>query len=398
MPSSDRTDGGRANGRLLKPLSLLWLGGMGMRIAVMAVPPVIPLIRADLQMSETQVGLLIGLPLVMWALVAVPGSLLIAQLGATRALAIGLLVTALAGAGRGAASSVGLLYLATVLMGGGIAVVQPSIPTLVREWLPRQAGVGAAAATNGILFGAMLGPTFTIPLLLPLVGQSWRLDLALWSLPVLVASLLFLLTAQHRAGAAGAGADERRRWWPNWRDPLVWLLGGTFGSNNALYFATSAFLPDYLASLGRADLIGIALSAVTISQLVASTVLLVTAARLQRRAWPYLVFGIPALAGVFGMVLGSGWEIVVSAVCVGVGLAITFVVTLALPAMLSPPEAVHRLSAAMFAVSYSIAVIVPIVCGALWDATGQPWTAFIPMGVCAAALIVLGVALTRHAK
>src|SRR5215470_6521152 len=154
MPSSDRTDGGRVSGRLVKPLSLLWLGGMGMRIAVMAVPPVIPLIRADLQMSETQVGLLIGLPLVMWALVAVPGSLLIARLGAARALAIGLLVTGLAGAGRGAASSVWLLYLATVLMGGGIAVVQPSIPTLVREWLPRQAGLGAAAATNGILFGA----------------------------------------------------------------------------------------------------------------------------------------------------------------------------------------------------------------------------------------------------
>jgi len=398
MPPSDRTDGGPSPRRPLKLLLLLWLGGMSMRIAVLAVPPVLPLIRTDLQISETQVGLLIGLPLVMWALLAIPGSLLIARLGATLALASGLLLTGLAGAGRGAASNIWLLYLATVLMGGGIAVVQPSIPTLVREWLPRQAGLGAAVATNGILFGAMLGPILTIGWVLPMVGQSWRVDLAFWSLPVLVTALLFFLIAPRRATAGGNGTEERRRWWPNWRDPLVWLLGCTFGSNNALYFSTNAFLPDYLAHLGRTDLIGTALGAVSVSQLVTSTVLLVTASRLQRRTWPYLVFGLLAVAGVIGMVLGSDWTIVIAAALAGVGLAVTFVVTLALPPVLSPPDDVHRISAAMFAISYSVAVIVPVICGALWDASGEPRMAFIPMGICALTLTMLGVALSRHAK
>ena len=48
----------------------------------------------------------------------------------------------------------------------------------------------------------------------------------------------------------------------------------------------------------------------------------------------------------------------------------TFVVTFGLPAILSPPDDVHRMAGGMFTISYTIAVIVPILCGALWDLTG----------------------------
>ena len=44
-------------------LALLWLAGAAMRIPLLAVPPVIPLIHDDLHMTETQVGLLMGMPL-----------------------------------------------------------------------------------------------------------------------------------------------------------------------------------------------------------------------------------------------------------------------------------------------------------------------------------------------
>src|SRR5215470_19759505 len=103
MHSSDATDDGRARGRLSTLLPLLWLAGVSMRVTVLAVPPVLPLIRADLGMSETQIGLLISLPLVMLAAAAIPGSLLIARFGVMAALIAALLLTALAGAGRGAA-------------------------------------------------------------------------------------------------------------------------------------------------------------------------------------------------------------------------------------------------------------------------------------------------------
>src|SRR5262245_65248908 len=117
MLVSERAGGAPSASRVLERLCLLWLIGMAMRVAILAVPPVIPMIRDELGMSETEVGLLIGLPLVTWAVAAVPGSLLIARLGATATLAAGLLITALSAAARGGAPNVWLLYLATVAMG-----------------------------------------------------------------------------------------------------------------------------------------------------------------------------------------------------------------------------------------------------------------------------------------
>jgi len=48
----------------------LWLAGAAMRLPLLAVPPVIRLIHDDLHMTETQVGLLIGIPLLMFAIAA----------------------------------------------------------------------------------------------------------------------------------------------------------------------------------------------------------------------------------------------------------------------------------------------------------------------------------------
>jgi MFS transporter, CP family, cyanate transporter len=396
MQFAASADAGLSTGRLLKILCLFWFAGVALRVTILAVPPVIRLIHDDLHLTETQVGLLIGIPLVTWGVAATPGSLLIARLGAVRTAIAGLVLTGLAAAARGAAPNVWLLYLATLLMGFGIAIIQPAIPTLVREWVPRHVGLGTAVTSNGMLVAVAAGPALTIPLVLPLVGQSWRLDFLAWSVPVLLAAALFLLFAPRNARIASSDATSARRWWPDWKNPLIWLLGLTFGSNNALFYGANAFLPDYLASIGRADLTAATLGSMNFSQLVASFVLLATAEKLQRRTWPYLVFGSATLAGVLGIALGSGIWIIVAAVGLGFSLAVTFVVTFALPPVLSAPGDVHRMSAGMFTVSYGLAVVVPVVCGALWDLTGQPWTAFLPLGLCAVTLTALGIALSRH--
>jgi CP family cyanate transporter-like MFS transporter len=382
--------------RLLTMLCLLWLTGVGMRITVTAVAPIIPLIHDDLHMSETQVGVLIGIPLCTWALCAVPGSLFIARVGPALTLFIGLMFVALAGAARGLAWSIWLLYAASLLMGFGVAIMQPALPTLVRAWLPQRIGLATAVSTNGVLVGVSAGPILTIPLVLPLLAQSWRLDLALWSVPVLLAAALLLWLGPRKPSSEAVAVSATARWWPDWKNPLIWLLGLTFGSNNALFYGTQAFLPDYLSSIGRPDLIGAALGCMSGSQFVASTLLLFTADRLNRRVWPYAVFGPGPLLGVVGIVLGDGWWIVVAATVVGFSLAITFVITLALPAVLSPPGDVHRISAGMFTVAFALAVIVPILCGALWDLTGRPWTAFVLLMLCPITLTWLGVALVRH--
>ena len=83
-------NGAASRARVLTSLLLLWLAGNALRLTILAVPPVIPLIHDELNLSATQVGVLTGLPSMLFAFAAVPGSLLIARLGVRAALVVGL--------------------------------------------------------------------------------------------------------------------------------------------------------------------------------------------------------------------------------------------------------------------------------------------------------------------
>ena len=380
-------------------LCLLWLAGVAMRMTLLTVPPVIPLIHEELRMSETQIGLLIGLPLALFAIAAVPGSLLIARIGTRRALILGMIIAAFAGGARGAAINVWTLYVAAIATGFGIAIMQPGMPTLVREWLPGRVGVGTIAYSNGMVVGAMLPSILTIPLVLPLVGGSWRLDLLIWACAALViAAVFFLASPRERREKAGSGFSATGgRWWPEWKNPVVWLVAFAFGCNNSPFFGANAFLGDYLASEGQSRVLGWALAGLNGAQLVALIVLILTANRLQRRAWPFLLFGPGMLAGFLGLLLfPSPAAIVFSTSLIGISTAITMTPTLALPALLVPPADVPRTAAGMFTISYTCAIVIPTICGALWDVTGKPWAAFVPLCLCCVGLTIFGTIAARY--
>ena len=94
-------------------LAVLWLGGFNLRVTLLAVPPAIPAIHRDLGLDEKGISVLTGLPVLLLALAAVPGSLLIARLGPRRALVAGLVAVALGSAARGIGPSLAVLFAAS---------------------------------------------------------------------------------------------------------------------------------------------------------------------------------------------------------------------------------------------------------------------------------------------
>jgi MFS transporter, CP family, cyanate transporter len=288
------------------------------------------------------------------------------------------------------------LYGMTALTGIGVAVVQPALPQLVSLWMPKRIALGTAVYTNGVLIGTTSTAVLTIPLVLPAVGGSWRWALVAWTVPVAAAALVLALWAPRPPPVPGSHDGRPQRRWPDWRSPVVWLLGIAFACNNGIYFGTNAFLPDYLAAQGRSDLISVGLGVVSGAQLVASFVLLLVGERLHRRAWPFLVFGSISGVTLVALMGATGEAVVVFAALLGFSTAVTFVMLLALPAVLAPPQEVHRTAAGMFTISYAFAVTVPTVAGALWDLTGMPWTAFTPLALCAGVLTLAGLYLARQ--
>jgi len=392
MPAAaSAADQDASRSRALMALLLLWLAGNALRLTILAVPPVIPLIHDQLRMSATQIGILTGLPSMLFAAAAVPGSLIVARLGVRWALVTGLVVTAAGGALRGLFPDIGWLYAMTIAGAAGVAIMQVTMPSAVRAWVPQRIAFATAVYTNGLLIGETLPVALTLPFVLPWVG-SWQWGFVVWSAPVLAIALVIGALAPR--GAAST-APVGRRWWPDWRNHLVWRLGIMLGTMNAVYFANNAFIPDYLRSQGMGDWISAALTGLNAGQLPASALLLAFASRLQLKAWPIVSVGVLCVIATAGIVFGNGPVVVAAASLEGFAASAILILILALPPLLSPPDDVHRVTAAMFTISYSCAVIIPIISGALWDLTGVPAFAFAPIAVAGFLLVLLAPAITH---
>ena len=355
-------------------LLLLWLGGVDLRLTLLAVPPLVPLIHRELHLDEKAVGALVSGPVLLLAVAAVPGSLLIAKLGVRGALLAGLGLVAVFGALRGYGPSVPILYASTFLMGVGIAVTQPAFPSLVREWFPRRIAIATAVYSNGILIGETLPTAFTTPVgALHLAHGDWRWALASWSAIVLTSAVAIGFFAPART----AGSAVTARWWPDWRKHQAVRIGLVMGMASATYFGANAYIPDFLEQTGRHDLISPTLAVLNGSQLLTAPAVAL---------WPNLLTGRGGFVGSAalmaiaqaGIVFAPGVGVVGFAFVLGFATALAFVVVLSLPPRVAPAGDVASMSAAIFTTQYATAFAVPLIAGALWDATGQAGLAFVP--------------------
>jgi CP family cyanate transporter-like MFS transporter len=366
-------------------LALLWLIGVALRLAILAVPPAIPALREEFSLTGTEIGALSGTPIVIFAVASLAGSRLVARIGVIAAATAGLLLTALGSASRSLAFDTVGLFAATVVMGMGVAVAQPAMPALVGRWLPKRLVLGTGVYTNGLLVGEIL--PVALPLLVPAFADNWRVTFALWAAPIVAIAVLTLMLAPREEAATVAGVSGR--WWPDWPAWDVWRLGLIFGGVGPLYFGTNAFLPGYLSEAGRADLINPALTALNLGQLPASFLLIAFSRRIESRAWPFILASVVGLAGIGAIVMTASALTVVSAAVVGFAAGAAFALGLTLPPLLSKPEEVARVAAAMFTISYASTVLVSLICGALWDATATARAAFLPIIVATLLPIVL---------
>lgn len=366
---------------------LLWVCGAGLRLSVLAVPPVISLIQSDLKLSGTEIGILTGIPVILFALAAAPGSLLIEHVGVRWTLVSGLLIAALGSGLRALAPETYSLYAATVLMSGGIAIMQPAMGAAVRQWMPERAAFGTALYTNGLIVGEVVPVALMLPVLLPYFNQSWRLGLLAWSAPLLLMAIMVLVCAP-RAGRHVAGTKPGRLW-PDLASKLNWEIGVVLASGSSAYFCTNAFLPGYLASIGREADVSAVLTALNVGQFPISLLMVVLADSFQGKRWPFLFFGGLMLLSIVGIVFSTGWYTIMWAGMTGMGGSALLTLGMALPPLLARnPDDVARILAAALAISYTYVMLVSLVSGMAWDIGGRAVFAFVPVVVAATPVLL----------
>ncbi|WP_227712255.1 MFS transporter [Marinobacter zhanjiangensis] len=352
---------------LLPVAVLLWLAGLYLRVPILVAPPLAPFISSDLGLNQTLTGALTTLPILMLAIGAMPGSLAISRLGPRNTLVLAMVVMAMGSAARGLAPEIVTLLTASAVMGLGIAMMQPALPALLPRWLPpHHVAMGTAIYMNGMLMGEFVGAGITLPLLVPLLENSWRLTLLAWSLPaLLVAAALFLPKRDL------ARPTERAAWLPDWSNPLTLKLGLLLGLSASMFFGLNAYMGNLLAQTGHFDKLSQALFCYNIAQVFASLMMLKMARQWVGRRSMITVTAVISVAGTTGAIALEGWWAIASATLMSFVAGILLILLVALPPLLARPGETGRLSAGTFLVGYTLAFTIPMLGGVVSDMTGD---------------------------
>ena len=352
---------------LLPVAVLLWLAGVYLRIPILVAPPLAPFISDDLGLNQALTGALTTLPILMLAIGAMPGSLAISRIGPRNTLALAITIMALGSAARGLVPDAATLLAASAVMGLGIAMMQPALPALLPRWLePHHIAIGSAIYMNGMLMGEFIGAGITLPVLMPLLDNSWQATLLAWSLPALLVAAALFLPRRDLSRPA-----EPPAWLPDWHNPLTLKLGLLLGLSASMFFGLNAYMGNLLEQQGHFGKLSEALFCYNIAQVFASLMMLKMARQWVGRRNLIIWMAALSILGTAGTIVTEGWWSIAFATFMSFVAGILLILLIALPPLVVRSEDTGRLSAGTFLVGYTVAFSVPMLGGVLADWTGD---------------------------
>ncbi|WP_418141094.1 MFS transporter [Marinobacter sp. MA] len=353
--------------RLLPVAVLLWLAGVYLRIPVLVAPPLAPFIGDELALTQALTGALTTLPILMLAIGSMPGSLAIARIGPRNTLALAMVIMVIGSAGRGLMPDTLTLMIASAIMGIGVSMMQPSLPALLPRWLePHHLALGSAIYMNGMLMGEFIGAGITLPVLMPLLDNSWRATLLAWSLPGLLIAAALFLPKRDRAKPV-----RKVAWLPDWHNPLTLRIGLLLGLSGSLFFGLNAYMGNLLQHQGQFDKLPDALFWYNLAQVFASLIMLKMARYWVGRRGVIATLASISLLGAIGAVMLNGWWSIVSATLMSLVAGMLLILLVAIPPLVVSAAETGRLSAGTFLVGYTVAFCVPMLGGVVADWTGD---------------------------
>lgn len=346
------------------------LAALNLRPAIAGVSPLLDEIMNDVGLTPAGGGAITTVMVVCLGVFGPVTPMLARRVGLDRTLLAGLLVIAAGLVLRGL-DGAPVLYLGSALAATAIAVMNVSMPGIVKEHFPTRVNLLTGVYVSCVVAGAAVASALVIPLERA-TGYGWRGVSALLAVPALLAALFWL--PQALRGQAG-GQNGPRPFGMVLRSRVTWYVTALMGLQSLTFYVMLAWLPTIFLEAGLpADQAGYLLSLTNAVQVVTSLAVPVLAGRRASQV-PYVVgAGALTVLGYLGMLLAPAAAPWLWMVVLGIGQGASFALALLIIALRpSSPAEVTALSAVAQSVGYAIAAVGPLLFGFLRQVSGG-WT------------------------
>ncbi len=272
----------------------LVLIGICAALHIWKLPPALPQLQAQFQLSLVQSGFLLSVVQMGGMALGLPVGLMAERIGLRRCILIGLATLALASALGAWLDSALAILLCRALEGCGFLMVAMPVPSLIRRLMPPE---------NLSRIMGLWGCYMPLGTVIILLSGSWVIRLGNWQLLWLLLAVLtlacFLLTLS--LVPPDPARDDRPHpaalmlTLTTLRSQNVWLVALTFGAYASQWIAVIGFLPTIYVSAGIAGTTAGVLTAIVAG---VNAIGNLAAGRLLHRgvqAWQLLLLGLGAM-------------------------------------------------------------------------------------------------------
>ena len=161
-------------------------------LSVAGLAPLVSDIQAELQISASAMGTILGAWQFVYIFSAIPVGFALQRFGASRLLVIGGTIIALSGLARAQSDTYPALLLSVALFGLGGPIISAGIPQTVSEWFgENQRGFAMGVYITGPAVAGVVAYSSTQSVLMPWLDNDWRWVLMLWALVAVAATVVW---------------------------------------------------------------------------------------------------------------------------------------------------------------------------------------------------------------
>lgn len=351
------------------------LVAFNLRPAITALGPLVGMIQEDVGLAHWSAGLLMSLPLIVFAVMSPLVPKIASRLTNERTLIIGLVFLLIGITIRYIPMTL-FLFTGTLLAGIGIAIGNVLLPAVVKERFPEKFGLMTSVYSTSMGLIASLASGISVPLAVN-YNLGWQGAQIVWVIPVIIAIIVWFVLL--KGNERGNIVHEENKGTPSkqiWNSSLAWQLAIFMGFQSFLFYVTVSWLPEILHSHGFSlETSGWLLSFTQLIGLPASFIIPVLAGRSKSQVGLALILGTFSVLGYGGLLLGSSYPVIfVSIILIGIALGGSFPLALTYIGLRTRDgQQASELSGMTQSTGYVLAAVGPLFIGYLFDLT-QVWT------------------------
>jgi cyanate permease len=380
-------------------LTCVFLMGFALETPLVCVSPILHIITEELSLSHAQAGILFSVPLIILAVIAIPGGALADRIGIRKAASIGIIIIVVGNLLRGTSTNFLMLLSFSCLYGVGFGMVFPNLPKITGAWFPpEKIGFATGIYSTGIVCGIALSLAITLPVIYP-ITNTFQGVFYIWTIPAIAAAIMWWLIVKEPdpGGMQNKPAGNiNRPSYRMWTNRNLWLIAGIFFTGNFIAFSWLGWSPQLIMSRGAPPALAAIMASVMCWVSIPLTFIAPWASdKIGSRKlflWPSFIMLFLALVSAMYAPLAFYWAIVVA---IGIAIGIQLPITLALPLDLVPAKDIGMASGMTMSIGYIGGLIGPWASGYILDITGTFNVILFMLSILAIISICIGLRLPK---